>query len=691
MYGQVRSYDAATGALAVDVATANGAGTFDDWTVSLAGQQGASGPEGGRGEPGVPGEPGEAGRDGDPGPANSLTIGTVEAGDVALATITGEAPDQTLNLVLPKGEKGETGPTGITPRGAWSAETAYSVNDLVTYGGSVYLRQVAGTTAGTPEDDAANWLLYVQRGVDGTGSVASVNGRGPDGSGNVALAAADVGAAPLGSDGKVPAACLPSYVEDVLEFASRAALPATGEAGKIYIAIDTELQYRWSGSTYIEISASPGSTDAVAEGAKNLYFTGGRVLGTVLTGLSVATNAVIGATDTVLGALGKVQKQISDFVAQKGIANGLATLGENGLVPSAQLPAISSAQTGDILNTARRPGSDYLKADGAVYAQSAYPALFGALGFLTQTGAFSAGVARTSGFGTATILSVCCADGLYVAVGSGGALATSPDGETWTPRTSGVSATLESVCWGNGLFVAVGLRGTVITSPDGVTWTTRTSEFGSIDIYDVAYGNGLYVAVGLTGALATSPDGITWTQRTSGTTRDLYCVCYGNGLFVAAGHFATIITSPDGITWTARTSNFSASGNISAIFYGNGLFVALGQGGPPVTSPDGITWTQGSGSIGSAIIDSVCYGNGLFVAVGSSGKLYTSPDGMAWTQRTSGFGTANIAGVCYGERYVAVGQSGTLYNYFSMNYDPNSQFMVPSLPSYAGSIPYIKT
>lgn len=55
--------------------------------------------------------------------------------------------------------------------------------------------------------------------------------------------------------GKVPSDQLPSYVDDVIEAASLAALPATGEAGKIYVTIDTNKTYRWSGSTYIEVSA----------------------------------------------------------------------------------------------------------------------------------------------------------------------------------------------------------------------------------------------------------------------------------------------------------------------------------------------------------------------------------------------------------------------------------------------------
>jgi len=55
-------------------------------------------------------------------------------------------------------------------------------------------------------------------------------------------------------DGKVPASQLPSYVDDVVEVANYAALPSTGETGKIYITIDNNKVYRWSGSAYIEIA-----------------------------------------------------------------------------------------------------------------------------------------------------------------------------------------------------------------------------------------------------------------------------------------------------------------------------------------------------------------------------------------------------------------------------------------------------
>lgn len=64
------------------------------------------------------------------------------------------------------------------------------------------------------------------------------------------------GLAELDSTGKVPAAQLPSYVDDVLEFSTKAQFPQIGETGKIYVAKDTNLTYRWTGTQYLEISQS---------------------------------------------------------------------------------------------------------------------------------------------------------------------------------------------------------------------------------------------------------------------------------------------------------------------------------------------------------------------------------------------------------------------------------------------------
>ena len=64
------------------------------------------------------------------------------------------------------------------------------------------------------------------------------------------------GIAPLDATGKIASSYLPSYVDDVLEYTNRGSFPTTGETGKIYINISDGKTYRWSGSTYVEISAS---------------------------------------------------------------------------------------------------------------------------------------------------------------------------------------------------------------------------------------------------------------------------------------------------------------------------------------------------------------------------------------------------------------------------------------------------
>jgi hypothetical protein len=105
--------------------------------------------------------------------------------------------------------------------------------------------------------------------------------------------------ADLDEAGKVPANQLPSFVDDVLEFADLAAFPVEGESGKIYIAIDTNKSYRWSGSIFVEVSPSIG-TD-LAQGTN----TNTNVIITSSTGSAATLN---GATDTLAGIMTAADK-----------------------------------------------------------------------------------------------------------------------------------------------------------------------------------------------------------------------------------------------------------------------------------------------------------------------------------------------------------------------------------------------
>jgi nitrogen fixation protein len=61
------------------------------------------------------------------------------------------------------------------------------------------------------------------------------------------------GYAPLNSSTKIDSSYLPSYVDDVIEVANYAALPVTGESGKIYITLNNNLLFRWGGTVYVQV------------------------------------------------------------------------------------------------------------------------------------------------------------------------------------------------------------------------------------------------------------------------------------------------------------------------------------------------------------------------------------------------------------------------------------------------------
>lgn len=124
-----------------------------------------------------------------------------------------------------------------------------------------------------------------------SGDVTTALGFTPE---NTANRNAINGYAGLDASGKVAAAQLPSYVDDVIEVANFASLPGTGETGKIYVTLDTNRIYRWSGTVYIEVSPSPGSTDSVPEGSVNLYYTNARARAAVSATGSLSYNSTTG-------------------------------------------------------------------------------------------------------------------------------------------------------------------------------------------------------------------------------------------------------------------------------------------------------------------------------------------------------------------------------------------------------------
>lgn len=298
--------------------------------------------------------------------------------------------------------------------------------------------------------------------------------------------------------------------------------------------------------------------------------------------------------------------------------------------------------------------------------------------------------------------------GLLITNGASGAVITSPDGITWTSRSTPSS----------GMFYSSAAYDpdrdmVVITSADaapvnhlrstdgGVSWTQHSSPG------DRFYGKtawvkelGLFIAGGGGGVIVTSPDGITWTSRTTPTTVSMYGGVEWApawNLVVASGYSGTILTSPDGITWTSRTTPNSNSNPYSGLYWfpDSERMVAPYQDGTIIYSDDGITWSTAnvtggtltsefysgpaySPELGKAfIINSTsqvyetsddglnwsyistpsinsAYGtmawnpvSELLVISGASGTILTSPDGISWTSRTTPTSEALYGGVVW--------------------------------------------
>jgi hypothetical protein len=109
------------------------------------------------------------------------------------------------------------------------------------------------------------------------------------------------GYAGLDGSGKVISSLLPSYVDDVVEYANLVSLPATGESGKIYLTLDTNDIYRWTGSTYVKINNSVSIADSAyrLENARTITISGDATGSAVFDGTQDIDIAVTIAGTTV--------------------------------------------------------------------------------------------------------------------------------------------------------------------------------------------------------------------------------------------------------------------------------------------------------------------------------------------------------------------------------------------------------
>ena len=163
--------------------------------IGPAGPNGPMGPRGLQGDTGPQGPTGQQGPTGAQGPPSLVHRGSWDSGTAyalhdsvlyngsyyrAIQAHTNQLPTNTSywGMVASKGADGAQGPqgvagVGINNRGAYSAATAYILNDAVQYGGS-YWRALQNSTGQTPQE-GAYWTMLVSKGDPGP---AGLNHRG---------------------------------------------------------------------------------------------------------------------------------------------------------------------------------------------------------------------------------------------------------------------------------------------------------------------------------------------------------------------------------------------------------------------------------------------------------------------------------------------------------------------------------
>ncbi len=283
------------------------------------------------------------------------------------------------------------------------------------------------------------------------------------------------------------------------------------------------------------------------------------------------------------------------------------------------------------------------------------------------------------------------ATNLYVAVGNVGTILTSPDGASWTIRSSGTTDFLRGVAFGNvtsgnetgPTYIAVGDAGTMLKSTDGANWVPQPAQTDQ-NLRGIIFAQNKFVAYGDGGIVLLSGDGVTWQAGVTGTSNSVHAMqliidpARGGELFIAVGEKGTFLRSPDGLSWSIVAT--STENNLNSVAYGAGLFVAVGDGGEIQTSPFGIHWDhQRSGTRQN--ITSVVYDGTKFVGVTSSSTTVISNQtgevGTQWHTGSTGHWT-DLTALVYdstNSRFVTVGNIGIIVDitsYILTSADGNS-------------------
>lgn len=274
-------------------------------------------------------------------------------------------------------------------------------------------------------------------------------------------------------------------------------------------------------------------------------------------------------------------------------------------------------------------------------------------------------------------------DGVFVAVGNGGTILTSPDGSAWTLRNSGASKRLRGITYNSAgrIFAAVGWGGTVLHSTDrGLTWTSNNvsagTDLSAIAAGPVQGGGTRFVAIGSSRTVLAAnspvlPFSSVALPSSVPLSASLFAVAGTDQLgsatpmFLITGSAGLVLTSTDAQTWTPLSCGYT--GNVTAVARQLGQnAVAMGDqsGAGGLTSKrltvSGTSCTAGAAAM-NAPVSGMTFGDGYGVAVGYATIQYSAQNNLSsWTAMASPQ-NADLHAVAYGNgSFVAVGAHGVI-------------------------------
>ncbi|HEX4598903.1 MAG TPA: hypothetical protein VH278_14005 [Burkholderiaceae bacterium] len=245
-----------------------------------------------------------------------------------------------------------------------------------------------------------------------------------------------------------------------------------------------------------------------------------------------------------------------------------------------------------------------------------------------------------------------------------------------------------------GVYAAVGAGGAIFSSSDGKTWTPRSPANFTTDLYAAASFTAninlaptiLLVAVGANGAVIRSNDGVNWTPTITGSPAipALRAVSSAGSNFVAVGDNGYIQTSADGVNWVIRPSNTTA--NLHGVDCVSSTCIAVGDAGVADISLDtGTTWFVNVLGNGTSTLRSVTYGNfdnnvtgsnvigvggtttiNTWVVVGDNGAAFQTNNftsdaaAIIWTP-TPIASAADLLAISYTTQFVAIDSAGNAF------------------------------